>query len=200
MATWSDFATADPRLAAEIKNLIHQYGPGLAYLATVRADGGPRIHPVSPIITDAGAYCFVMRSPKQHDLTRDGRYALHAYPAEGSDDEAYISGRARLVTDPRQRERLANSYRAASHLDWRLFELGIEVALLTRYRSAHHPPRRSVWHAPALTPALTPAPAPAPPAPAPHRTFGVLVPSSGMTSPENPALTTCGPARVRDLA
>ena len=51
MASWSEFAVAEPRLAAAIQALVTHYGPGLGYLATVRADGGPRVHPVSPVIT-----------------------------------------------------------------------------------------------------------------------------------------------------
>ncbi|MET0415816.1 MAG: pyridoxamine 5'-phosphate oxidase, partial [Actinoplanes sp.] len=47
MASWSDFAAAEPVLAAGIRALLQQYGPGMGYLATVRADGGPRLHPVS---------------------------------------------------------------------------------------------------------------------------------------------------------
>jgi len=41
MASWSDFAAADPSLAAAIRALLEQYGPGMAYLATVRPDGAP---------------------------------------------------------------------------------------------------------------------------------------------------------------
>ena len=73
MASWPEFVAAEPRLAAAIQALVHQYGPGLGYLATVRADGGPRVHPVSPLITDNGLYCFIINSPKRRDLDRDGR-------------------------------------------------------------------------------------------------------------------------------
>src|SRR5919204_2664189 len=121
MASWSEFAAARPPLAAAIRNLVHQYGPGLGYLATVRSDGGPRVHPVSPVITEDGLYCFIIDSPKRRDLERDGRYALHSFPPEESDDEAYVAGRARPVTDPARIERLAGSLRAATHVDWRLF-------------------------------------------------------------------------------
>src|SRR5918997_3659922 len=120
--SFGDFAEEEPRLAASLRALLHQYGRGMAYLATVRPDGGPRVHPVSPIVTDEGLYCFVIDSPKRRDLHRDGRYALHSFPAEESDDEAYVAGRARPVTDPARVARLARSFRAAPHVDWRLFE------------------------------------------------------------------------------
>src|SRR4051794_41001762 len=132
MASWVDFAAAEPGLAAAVKDLVCQYGSGLGYLATVRPDGGPRVHPVAPVITDEGLFCFIIRSPKRHDLDRDGRYALHAFPPEESDDEAYVSGRAHTVTDDAQRERLGRLMRADPALDWKLYELSIEVAMVLR--------------------------------------------------------------------
>src|SRR5512139_1481051 len=118
MVSWSEFAADEPRLADGIRRLLQQYGPGFGYLATVRADGGPRVHPVSPVITDEGLFCFVIDSPKRRDLERDGRYALHSFPAEQSDDEAYLAGRARPVTDPAVVGRLARDLRAAPLVDW----------------------------------------------------------------------------------
>jgi hypothetical protein len=136
MASWSDFAAAEPSLAAGIRALLQQYGPGMGYLATVRADGGPRVHPVSPVITDEGLYCFIVDSPKRRDLERDGRYALHSYPPEESDDEAYVTGRAVRVHDPAVVAGLADALRASPDVDWQLFELLIETAMLRRHGSA----------------------------------------------------------------
>jgi hypothetical protein len=133
MASWPEFAAAAPRLAAAIRALMHQYGPGLGYLATVRADGGPRVHPVSPVIASDGLYCFVMDSPKRRDLERDGRYALHAFPPDDTDDEAYVSGRARRVTDRTRLARLARASRAEPGRGWQLYEFTIEVAMLARH-------------------------------------------------------------------
>ncbi|GGK95005.1 pyridoxamine 5'-phosphate oxidase family protein [Mangrovihabitans endophyticus] len=135
MASWSEFTAAEPRLATAIRALLQQYGPGMGYLATIRPDGGPRLHPVSPVITGEGLYCFVVDSPKRRDLERDGRYALHSYPPEESDDEAYVSGHARRVTDPVVITRLADALRASPSVDWQLFELTVEQAMLR-----HHGP------------------------------------------------------------
>ncbi|MEV4624404.1 pyridoxamine 5'-phosphate oxidase family protein [Asanoa sp. NPDC049573] len=132
MASWSEFAADEPRLARAIHALMHQYGPGLGYLATVRADGGPRVHPVSPVITADGLFCFIVDSPKRRDLERDGRYALHSFPPENSDDEAYVAGRAEPVTDPRRIEAIASTLRAEPRVDWKLFELTIEAAMIAR--------------------------------------------------------------------
>ena len=136
MASWSEFAAAEPQLAAAIRALLQQYGPGMGYLATVRPDGGPRVHPVSPVLTDDGLYCFLVDSPKRRDLERDGRYALHSYPPEENDDEAYVSGRAVPVRDAVVIDRLADALNASPAVDWRLFELTIDVAMLRRHGPA----------------------------------------------------------------
>ena len=155
MASWSEFVAASPHLAAGIRALILQYGPGLAYLATVRRDGGPRVHPVSPVFTADALYCFVVRSPKRHDLERDGRYALHSYPPEEADDEAYLTGRATPVTDPAVIARLATALNASPEIDWRLFELSVETAMLRHHDNgsalpfaAILPPITHTWHDP----------------------------------------------------
>jgi len=133
MASWPEFAAEAPWLSGAIRALVHQYGPGLGYLATVRPDGGPRVHPVSPIVTEAGLYCFIVDSPKRRDLERDGRYALHAFPPEDSDDEAYLTGRARRIDDADRVAQLAGLSRAEARVDWRLFEFTVDVAMLARH-------------------------------------------------------------------
>jgi hypothetical protein len=136
MASWSDFQAAEPQLAAAVRALIQQYGPGMGYLATVRPDGGPRVHPVSPVITEEGLYCFIVESPKRGDLERDGRYAMHSYPPEDSDDEAYLTGTARPVLDRRVVARLADALRASPQVDWRLFEFDVDTATVRRHGPA----------------------------------------------------------------
>ncbi|WP_238016009.1 pyridoxamine 5'-phosphate oxidase [Dactylosporangium sp. AC04546] len=146
MATWADFAAAEPLLATAIRTLVCQYGPGLGYLATVRPDGGPRIHPVSPVITSDGLFCFVLPSPKRHDLDRDGRYSLHSFPGTDSDDEAYLSGRATRVTSVAVIAGLARQMRAAPGVDWKLYELTVDVAMLVHHETSTTS-TRTVWKA-----------------------------------------------------
>lgn len=129
MASWSDFASAAPTLAASICKAIYQYGPGLAYLATVRPDGGPRVHPVSPAIVDGGLYCVMLDTPKRRDLERDGRYAMHAFPAENDDDEACMQGRASLVTNPQVRHVVGRELRVVHGITWWLYELSVDSAM-----------------------------------------------------------------------
>ena len=87
---------------------------------------------MAPVVTDDGLFCFVMRSPKRRDLERDGRFALHSFPSEDRDDEAYLAGTAVPVTDPRRIDHLARRFRAAPERDWRIFELRVDVAMVGR--------------------------------------------------------------------
>lgn len=144
MATWTEFTRSAPRLAEAIRGLVHQFGPGFGYLATVRRDGGPRVHPVSPVITDEGLFCFVVDSPKRGDLDRDGRYALHSFAPEDSDDEAYLAGRAIPVTDPDRRARIAQFSRAAGSVDWHLYEFTVDSAMLCMPAADSATPRMPV--------------------------------------------------------
>jgi hypothetical protein len=95
VATWGEFVDSAPDLAAF--GLERMQGR-IVYQATVRLDGGPRVHPVSPWIA-AGLLCvsFRDRSPKIREAERDPRYALHtALPWDdhgGAHGEFMVRGR-----------------------------------------------------------------------------------------------------------
>src|SRR5262245_46223155 len=124
MTTWSDFATADPSLAEAGKALLFQFGVGLAFLATVRKDGGPRVHPVCPFLSDGRLYVLIgPRTPKRHDLTRDGRYALQSFPPPRKEsEEFYVTGRATLIADPQTWRRAFDDAKHFKTPDEMLFE------------------------------------------------------------------------------
>lgn len=154
MSRWSDFEKASPELATEGQKLLYQYGLGLGYLGTVRSDGGPRIHPFCPILYEGGLYGLIAPSPKQRDLLRDGRYALHAFAATSVDDEFYLTGRAVPREEPGLIDRVRATFVArggTSSGDEALFEFEIEHALLARYKKRGEPdswpPVYTHWHA-----------------------------------------------------
>ena len=101
MITWTEFERQQPALADAGRRQFYQFGIGLAFLATIRRDGGPRVHPVCPVISPAGLHLLISAGPKQQDLRRDGRYALHSEtcPPPRHDDGFAIIGRAREVTE-----------------------------------------------------------------------------------------------------
>jgi hypothetical protein len=102
MITWNEFERLQPGLAEVGRRELYQVGIGLGFLATVRPDGGPRVHPVCPVISAAGLHVLIVSGPKQADLRRDGRYALHSEtcPPPRQDDGFAIIGQATEVTDP----------------------------------------------------------------------------------------------------
>ena len=144
---WADFAAAAPALGSFGRARLERR---VAYLATIRADRAPRVHPVSPFI-DAGCLYLYMEpaSPKAADLRRDRRYALHCGVEDdsGGGGEFYVTGEAREVTDPLRRgEAFAGAreagYRPAERHVW--FELMIGSVLATTYEDG---PRRERWAA-----------------------------------------------------
>lgn len=151
MKRWADLARENAELAEAGRALIHQVKVGLGYLATVRKDGAPRLHPVCPVICDGGLYVFVgNHSPKVHDLRREGRYALHAFPLPDVDDEFCVSGRAVPVTDEELRKRVYDTYTATGAFtsDDTLFELLIDRALHAKYEGRPSwPPAYTKWSA-----------------------------------------------------
>jgi hypothetical protein len=74
-ATWAEFANAEPELAAFA---LERMKGRIVYQATLRLDGSPRVHPVSPWIA-TGLLCVSFRdtSPKLREVARDARCALH---------------------------------------------------------------------------------------------------------------------------
>src|SRR5215510_11382529 len=102
MVTWRELAAAAPDLADIGRSLLFQFKVGLAFLATVRRDGAPRLHPVCPVLSNGRLFVLITpTSPKRDDLLRDGRYALQSFPQpKPGSDEFYIGGSAALVDDP----------------------------------------------------------------------------------------------------
>lgn len=133
MASWADFAAQAPELAAFGRK---RFSSGMAYLATVRPDGGPRVHPVTPILGDGRLFLFMEpTSPKGKDIKRDGRYALHCAveDSSGGGGEFYVRGTAARTDDPADRREAAAaaSYDPAER--YVLFVLGVDFAFMNVY-------------------------------------------------------------------
>ena len=155
-ASWREFAAARPDLAAKGRALFYEYGVGLGFLATTRPDGGPRVHPMCPILTDDELFAMIVPGPKLRDLRRDGRYALHSEtrPPPHQDDAFYLTGIATEVMDRATWNRVGDQMlaeRSATEpwpgfADQVLFELGIDRCLLTLTQAEDGLPRgHSVW-------------------------------------------------------
>jgi hypothetical protein len=132
--SWKTLEEKQPELAAFG---VERLKDKVAYLATLRKDGSPRVHPMTPIIGQGHLFVFMEpTSPKGHDLRRDGRYAMHCTVSDnnGASGEFIISGRARLIDNPELRA-LAVKLASYSPADrYILFEFDIENAASTVYQ------------------------------------------------------------------
>lgn len=133
MATWAEFEREAPPLAESGRWLLTQ-NQGIFFLATVRKDGSPQLHPVMPhILEDELCVFIVIYGSKHGDLERDGRFALHAIPAGPDNREFFVSGRARPVRDPGMRTNaVKESGRQINDFET-LFLFDIEKALGTSW-------------------------------------------------------------------
>jgi hypothetical protein len=100
MTAWREVEQAEPEFAQRVRALFDAYRHKT--LATVRADGSPRISGIETVFEDGElAFGSMPHARKGADLRRDPRFALHSAtvdPVEGAEaqwpGEAKISGRA----------------------------------------------------------------------------------------------------------
>ena len=131
--SWQTLEDQQPDLAAFGAERLNGK---VAYLATVRKSGAPRLHPMTPIIGHGHLFVFMEpTSPKGHDLQRDGRYAIHGAVSDNSgvSGEFSVTGKARLIESAQLRA-LAVDLASYSPADrYVLFEFDIESAASTIY-------------------------------------------------------------------
>jgi hypothetical protein len=104
---WKAFEQAEPAFAARVRALFE--AGRHKTIATIRADGSPRISGIECEFTDDGELRFgsMPDARKGADLARDPRFALHGptfHPVEGKEaewpGEAKVAGRAVAVDGP----------------------------------------------------------------------------------------------------
>lgn len=157
MITWNEFKRQRPALAEAGRQQFYHFGIGLGFLATVRPDGGPRVHPVCPVISPAGLHLLIIAGPKQDDLRRDGRYALHSdnCPPPQQNDGFALTGLATEIAD-QEVSRIVRGQVLAERDGkvWPgfdeevIFELGIKTCLLTLTQDGEaFPAGPTIWRA-----------------------------------------------------
>ncbi|NLT06782.1 MAG: pyridoxamine 5'-phosphate oxidase [Solirubrobacterales bacterium] len=127
MPSWSEFSTAAPQLAERVAARLDAHTHKT--IATIRADGAPRISGTETRIDGGELWIGSMwRALKALDLQRDPRYALHS----GSDDppawsgDAKVAGTVEEIHDPETVDRLNGE--AAQGGPSHLFRLDIAEA------------------------------------------------------------------------
>jgi len=139
--SWREFEEGSPDLASLGASLLSRK---IAYLATIRKDGSPRIHPVRPIIGEGHLFIFIdQSSPKRSDLLRDGRYAIHCsvFETNGLSSEFMIIGVAEMVDNPEIRQRAVDLWGANVPEIYTLFAFSIDRAIATEYTEERKPVR-----------------------------------------------------------
>lgn len=132
MTSWQEFTQQAPELAAFG---TARFQSGVAYLGTLRPDGGPRVHPVTPIMGEQLFLFMEPTSPKGQDLQRDGRYTLHCSVEDmsGGGGEFYVRGQAILTDDPLVREQAMRAASYSAQDRYILFVLTVEYAFMNQY-------------------------------------------------------------------
>jgi hypothetical protein len=139
--SWKDLIDDLP-LMAELGE--QRFKSEVAYLATVKKDGSPRVHPVTPIIGMGRLFIFMeATSSKGHDLRRDGLYALHSSvdDSDGAGGKFLISGTAKLDEGDETRDVAVQHVSYDVTKEYILFELEVERAFSTVYDDEGTPAR-----------------------------------------------------------
>jgi hypothetical protein len=136
MTSWRDFEAAEPELAAQVRG---RFAVGKhCTLATLRADGSPRISGTEVDFVDGALRLGSMPGArKAADLLRDPRLALHSPTVEPPEDpkgwpgEAKVAGRAVVLP---------------SDGDAHLFEVDLTEVVLTHLNSEGNQLVITSWH------------------------------------------------------
>ncbi len=101
MATWSEFESAAPELAARVRERFDAHKHKT--MATIRRDGSPRISGTETQIKDGELWFGSMwKAVKALDLQRDPRIAIHSATFDPDKDwpgEAKVAGVAEEIVD-----------------------------------------------------------------------------------------------------
>lgn len=121
MTTWTEFTEQAPAIS-EIFARRHAAANNLCMLATLRADGFPRISPMEPRVFEGQLLLVGMpNTAKFRDLHRDPRFSLHTATVDTqvTDGDAKLWGTVRDVRDAALHQRFAQALYEEIGLDLR---------------------------------------------------------------------------------
>lgn len=129
MTTWQQFSDEAPDLASAVRARLEATKHHV--LATLRRDGSPRVSGTEVQFRGPDLVVGMMGgSVKARDLQRDGRFALHANPGDGSmaGGDAKVAGHAtEVIDDPSPADGEQGPPAPPSHL----FRLSLAEVVLT---------------------------------------------------------------------
>jgi hypothetical protein len=132
MASFAEVESAEPEFAGRVRAAFDAHGH--KFLATLRADGSPRVSGIEMHFVAGEPWLAGMPgSVKFVDLRRDPRFALHSGSSEPEafEADAKLSGRASPVTDADERRRYAAAAGVPpEHMGFELFRIDLEQVVL----------------------------------------------------------------------
>lgn len=147
MSSWHDFEAEAPQLAAQVRARFDAHRHKT--MATVRADGAPRISGTEVQLRGDDVYLGGMPGNRRFaDLRRDPRVAIHS----GSDDpdswtgDAKLSGIAREVTDPAALEAFRTDVGEVPPGPFELFRVELTEASVVRLADGGQDLVIETWH------------------------------------------------------
>ena len=143
--SWSTFESQQPVLAAAV--LARFLWTKHHVLATLRSDGAPRVSGTEVPLVERELYLGSMPGAlKARDLQRDGRFALHSNPGDGSMEggDAKLSGVATEIVDPAEVARLAQLVGAPPG-PLHMFRLAVDLVALSEVDQEHDVMRITSW-------------------------------------------------------
>ena len=135
MSSWGEFEQIAPELARHARALLDAHVHKT--LATIRADGSPRISGIEAKFIEGDLWFGSMPgSRKNADLARDPRFALHSGSIDPPDWEgdAKVSGVVEDVEDPERKRAIFNAMGADPEqigLDSKLYRCDLREVAVT---------------------------------------------------------------------
>ena len=136
LLSWGEFSAVKPEMARFGEEKLHY---NVMYLATVRPDGFPRVHPFTPFIGSGRLFAFMYpTSPKGKDLQRNGKYSMHSLVTDmhGTNGEFQITGMAFELPDQESREVAVKASPYKPEERYIAFEFNIGSCLTNYYSDA----------------------------------------------------------------
>lgn len=143
MHTWGDLQSASPDIAEFGRQRLDGK---LAYLATVRSDGNPRVHPVTAFLSETR--CFIFAEPdssKVRDFSINPQFHIHCAMSDssGASGEFQMSGTVVVAESDASRVEAEENCPFRPSARSILYELTLTEAVATSYRGGL--PDRRRW-------------------------------------------------------
>ena len=142
---WSTVESDQPALAAAV--LARFRWTKHHVLATLRSDGAPRVSGTEVPLVEGDLYLGSMPGAlKARDLQRDGRFALHSNPGDGSMEggDAKVSGVATEIVDADEVARVGELVGAPPG-PFHLFRLDLDLVVLSEVDQAREVMTITSW-------------------------------------------------------